>query len=431
MVFGTNSNYQLQDNLDLATGSLTGTTMNLTGGTLDINGKTVTTLSFSTNSATSRVLALGTNGTINVVGNGINVWQAPTASNFSYTGTGSINFTYSGSTGTRTISHGSSSGGSSTTKAPPFFITAGTDIIATTANGAFTSLDFTGFTGTLTNTARNMYGNLTLGSGMTATGGANATTFASTTGVMTLISNGVTTDFSIGMSGVGGTFLLTEPLVISARTLTLSGGTIDCNDFDATVGIFSSTGGLVKTLDISNTTVTLNAGGGNLWNAFNATNLTLTSANSTIIANNASGNPTLYLGNGVAYDNVVFAGAGISTIYPSGNVTVNTLTSTQSGNRTFVFNGDANNYTTINNWNIVGDAGNTVSLTSDNGSQFNLVYGGNSNVNVSYHTITNSVASPANTWYALFTNNNSNGGNNSGWIFTLPATTSSNFFLVF
>ena len=435
MVFGTNSNYQLQDNLDLATGSLTGTTMNLTGGTLDINGKTVTTLSFQTNSATARVLAFGTNGTINITGSGITVWSAPTASNFSYTGTGSVNFTYSGGTGTRTIAHGSSAGSNASGKAPPFFITAGTDIVATTANSAFTSLDFTGFTGTLTNTARNMYGNLTLGTGMTATGGANATTFSSTTSVMTLISNGVTTDFSIGMSAVGGTFQLTEPLAISARTLSLTSGTIDCNDFDATVGIFSSTGGLTKTLDISNTTFTL-ASTGTVWSSPTATNFTLNYSNSSIVLSDTSTSMKFISpGNAMVLGDVVIGGdtsTGDTHILPpaGGTATINSLASTRTVNQNIYFGEDTT--TTINNWDIVGTSSANVFLGSNGTSQFNLVYGGVGNVSVDYHTISKSNASPSNTWYALFTNNNSNGGNNTGWIFSdTPVASPSNFFLVF
>jgi hypothetical protein len=435
MTFGATCNYQLQDNVDLATGSLNGTALALTGGTLDINGKTVTALSFNSNSATARVLALGTNGVINVTASGITVWQASTATNFSYTGTGSVNFTYSGGTGTRTISHGSSSGGSAATKPPPFFITAGTDIVATTINSSLNSIDFTGFTGTLTNTTRSLYGNLTLGTGMTATGGANSTVFASTTSVMTLISNGVTTDFSIAMNAVGGIFQLTEPLVISARTLSLISGTIDCNDFDATVGIFSSTGSVAKTLDISNTTFTL-ASTGTVWSSAAASNITVNYSNSTtVLTDNSAAFKFLALNDGLTLGNVVIGGntsTGQTQILPAAgaNVTIESLSSTRTVNQDIYF-GEGTT-TTINNWGIVGTSSANVFLGSNGTSQFNLVYGGVGNVSVDYHTISKSNASPSNTWYALFTNNNSNGGNNTGWIFSdTPVASPSNFFLVF
>lgn len=435
MAFGVTCNYQLQDNVDLSTGSLNGTALSLTGGTLDLNGKTVTALSVNSNSATARVLAFGTNGVINITASGITVWQASTATNFSYTGTGVVNFTYSGATGTRTIAHGSSSGGSAATKAPPFFITAGTDIVATTANGSFGSIDFTGFTGTLTNTARSLYGNLTLGTGMTATGGANSTSFMSTTNVMTMTTNGVTTDFSIGMGGVGGTFLLTEPLTISARTLTLSGGTIDCNDFNATVGIFSSTGSVAKTLDISNTTFTL-ASTGTVWSSAAASNITVNYANSTtVLTDNSAAFKFLALNDGLTLGNVVIGGntsTGQTQILPAAgaNVTIESLSSTRTVNQDIYF-GEGTT-TTINNWDIVGTSSANVFLGSNGTSQFNLVYGGVGNVSVDYHTISKSNASPSDTWYALFTNNNANGGNNTGWIFSdTPVASSSNFFLLF
>ena len=278
VTFTTNSNYQLQDNFDMSTGAPTGTTLTVVGN-LDINGKTLSAILFNSNSIQVRTLAMGTNGVINITGSGSTVWAAASTTNFTYTGTGRVNFTYSGSTGTRTITHGSSSGSAGVTRPPPFYITAGSDTVVTTAASVFTSLDFTGFTGTLTNTTRLLHGNLTLGTGMTATGGANSTSFVATTGTMTMTTNGVTTDFAIGVSG---NFLLTEPLSISARTLAFSGGTIDCNDFNATVGIFSSTGSAAKTLDISNTTFTL-ASTGTVWSTPTATNFTLNYSNSSIL----------------------------------------------------------------------------------------------------------------------------------------------------
>lgn len=436
LTFGATCNYQLQDNLDMVTGALTGTSLALTGGTLDINGKTVSVLTFNTNSATLRTLALGTNGVINLSGNGTTIWQGATATNFSWSGTGSVNFTYSGSTGTRTITHGSSSGSAAATKPPPFYITAGTDIVATTAASVFTSLDFTGFTGTLTNTTRLLHGNLTLGTGMTATGGANGTSFSASTGIMTITTNGVTTDFPIGMSGVGGTFLLTEPLTISARTLTLSGGTIDCNDFDATVGIFSSTGSATKVLDISNTTFTL-ASTGTVWSTPTATNFTLNYSNSSIVLSDDSASMKFISpGNAMVLGDVVIGGTtstGDTHILPpaGGTATINSLASTRTVNQNIFF-GEGTT-TTINNWDIVGTSSANVFLGSNGTSQFNLVYGGVGNVSVDYHTISKSNASPSNTWYALYTNNNANGGNNTGWIFTYvpPAASDSNMFLVF
>ena len=423
-------NVVLADNVSGPTvGALT-----LTAGTLNLNNQTINIGTFASNGSTVRSIDFGTSGVINLKRDAATVWNGSTATNFTYTGVGNVNFTANVASGNRTLAHGSTAGSFPTNLPPPFNFTAGTDNIITTPGGSFNSFNFTGFGGNLTNTARAFYGNVTLSPAMTLIGGANPSSFTSS-GTQTVDTANLTIPFPLfvgsGGAGSNGVVELANALTLnSANTLTLTSGTLSTNGLPVTAGLFNASGNLYRVLDLSNNTIEL-TGGGNVWNVVTSTNFILNSANSTILANNASGNPTLLLGNGVAYDNVVFAGAGISTIYPSGNVTINTLSSPKTGPQTVVFNGNATNYTTVNNWNIVGDASNTVSLTSDNGTQFNLVYGGNSNVDVSYHTITNSVASPANKWYALFTNNNANGGNNSGWIFTLPAATSSNFFLVF
>lgn len=430
---GVGSTWQLQDNLDCSTGVTATTTTTLTGGTLDLNNNTLTTVLFGGSSSSVRTLAFGTSGLVDVTAGGFSVWNIGNSTNFSYTGNARINFTYNGSTGTRTISHGQTGGGSQATKAPPMYIVAGSDTIATTAGGHFTSLDFTGFTGTLTNTIRNLYGNLTLGAGMTATEGANATTFASTTDIMTMTSNGVTTDFAITINATGGTFQLTEPLLISARTLTLTAGTIGCNDFDATVGIFSSTGSVAKTLDISNTTFTL-AGTGTVWSTPTATNLTINSANSsTVISDNSDGAKILSIGNGMILGNIVIGGStsiGTTSIFSpaNGTCTINSLTSTRTVDQQIFFNSGST--TIINNWGIVGTSTANVSISSDSSTQFNLIYAGAGTVNVDYYTISYSAATPADTWYALTSNNNTDAGNNSGWIFG-GAVSPSTFFLVF
>lgn len=145
----------------------------LTSGTFNINENSFSTVNFASNSnTTTRTLSLS-NGVINITGGNLTAWNTTSSVGLTYTSPISVNFTYAGSTGTRTIS-------ASNTSYINANITAGTDTITNVGGGAFGSLNFTGFSGTLANASRGIYGNLTLASGMTLTSGVNATTFDGT-----------------------------------------------------------------------------------------------------------------------------------------------------------------------------------------------------------------------------------------------------------
>ena len=426
---GAGGTFQLADDLNLDNG-VNLSAVSLLAGNLNLNNKTVTTFQFATNAATARSLAFGANSIINVTGNSANVWSAGAVANFSYTGNGRVNFTYAGSTGTRTITHGSVTGGSNSTKAPPMYITAGTDTVA--ASSYLT--DFVVQSNvTLTNQARTLYGNLILTNGMILSSGANAVTFGGNSVTQIINSANLTLPFPIivGFGGSNGTVQFANAVTLSnTLSFSVNASSLNANGYNLTAGSFVSSNGNPRTINISNTTVTLN-GTGTVWNTSATTGLTLNASNSTILMNdNSNSNKFLNLGN-LTYNNVTIGGStstAPSFIYGNG-VTIGTLTSTRTVNQSLFF-GSGNTYT-INNYNVVGTSTASVALSGDAVTPFNLIYGGTGNVNVSYHTITYSNASPSNTWYSLFTNNNSDGGNNTGWIFTLPAATSSNFFLVF
>jgi hypothetical protein len=236
---GIGGTVQLQDNLTIDSTR----TFALTNGALDLNNLTLSTGLFSSTNSNTRSIAFGT-GNITVTGNNATVWTTASATNFSYTGTPTVNCTYSGSTGTRTISGGSVAIGLTETNAISFNITAGSDSIATTGGNGFKNLNFTGFAGTLTNTARTIFGNLTISSGMTCTAGTNITTFAATSGTQQITTNGITLDFPITFNGIGGTFAFQDALTQgSTRAFTVTNGTVQLkNSVTSTVGAFATSG---------------------------------------------------------------------------------------------------------------------------------------------------------------------------------------------
>jgi hypothetical protein len=280
-----NGTLVLQNNTRVELVAATTGVTTLTSGTFDTNGNTFNTVNFNSNSNTTvRTLAL--NGSVfNVTGGNLTAWNTTSSVGLTYTTLPTVNFTYAGSTGTRTIS-------ASNTSLIIANITAGTDIITNVSGGAFGSLNFTGFAGTLSNVLRTIYYDLTLASGMTLTSGALVTTF-DRTGTQTITSNSKTMDFPVTFSNSGTTNCLDALTLGSTRALTITGGTLNlAAGTTSTVGSFVTTGTTAKYLgsttpgtqatisDASGTdTVTYltiqdsNATGGATWNALAITNV--------------------------------------------------------------------------------------------------------------------------------------------------------------
>jgi hypothetical protein len=223
IVLSTNLTLELAENTTCSQQVL------LVEGTLNLNDKTLTCDIFLSSNTNTRVIAFGT-GNITVTGNDKIVLDWVDTTNFTYTGTPTFNFTYSGSTGTRIFNFGSAVS-LLESNAININITAGTDTVTLTTNDYYKNINFTGFAGTLTNNGRTIFGNLTIASGMTLTAGDLITILAATSGTQTITSNGKTLDFPITMNGVGGTVEMADALTIgSTKTLTLNAGTIKFKD---------------------------------------------------------------------------------------------------------------------------------------------------------------------------------------------------------
>ncbi len=258
--------YRLAD--DLTMGSTK--TLNLASGTFDANDKNVTVGLFSSSNSNTRTITVGS-GTWTITGNNGTVWGVSTVTNLTQTTRPIINFSYAGGTGTRTISTGTISEG----MAPDINVTAGTDTVVTTIN--VNNLNFTGFSGTLSNGTHTVYGSLTLSTGMTLTDGASITTMGATSGTKTITSNGKTFGGPLTLDGVGGTFLLVDHLTLpSGRALTLTNGVFNANDKNVSVGVFSSSNSNTRTLTAGSGTWTITGSGATVWSTNTATNLTMT-----------------------------------------------------------------------------------------------------------------------------------------------------------
>jgi hypothetical protein len=282
---GVGGTWQLQD--ALTSGS--SRTVTFTNGTLDLNNLTLTVGFFSATNSNTRSIAFGT-GSITLIGSGSTIWSTGLATNFSYTGTPTVNATYSGSVGTRTISSGSSSSSGTESNSVNFNISAGTDIVLFTATARVKNLNFTGFAGTLSGTSALLcYGNLTYSAGMTIAAATNPTIFGATSGTQLITTNAQTLDLPLTFNGIGGTFAFQDALTQgSTRAFTITNGTVQLKaGVTSTVGALATSGTTQKFLQstlagsqatLSQATGTVNtsyltikdiiANGGATWNAF-------------------------------------------------------------------------------------------------------------------------------------------------------------------
>lgn len=289
----------------------------LTTGVFNANGKNLTIGAFSSSNSNTRTLTMGS-GTWTITGNNATIWQTTTTTGMTITAnTATIDFNYSGSTGTRTCTF-VNPGNLNIIK-----VSAGSDTI--TFNGlTCTNMNFTGFTGIYTpiTNSNTALGDVIYGTGMTTTSSSVSQTLSPTT-AKTLTTNGVAINFPITINGVGGTVTLQDNLNIatSSRTLTLTNGTFNANNFNVTCGIFSSSNSNTRTLTMGSGTWTLTGNNGTIWTTSTTTGLTLNYDTAQIVANYSGSTGTRTLSSGGAtfpIPNISFTG-GTDTIVYSGD----------------------------------------------------------------------------------------------------------------
>lgn len=248
----------------------------LTSGSLDLGSFTLTCLRFSSSNTNTRSVAFGT-GDITLTGNNAAIWNTATVTGFTYTGTPTVNCTYSGSTGSRTLSGGNiATGGGTEFNCVSFNITAGTDTIVLSSSNGVKNINFTGFAGTRTNTSATIFGNCTFSTGMTLTAGANALTFGATSGIQLITTNGKTLDFPITQNGIGGTVQLQDNLTMgSTRTYTLTAGDLHINNRTLSTGLFNSNNSNTRIIDFKSGNITVTGNAGGVWDCRTATNLSI------------------------------------------------------------------------------------------------------------------------------------------------------------
>jgi|GEM_PF-5110908 hypothetical protein len=402
---GIGGTWNLGDNMTVGSTR----TVTLNNGFINANGHNFSMGLFSSSNSNTRGIIMGT-GTWTLTGNAATIWTTSTNTNLTVSLGNPIVCNYSGSTGTRTITVPATESG-----APSFNITAGSDTVA--VNPAAGSLDFTGFTGTWTNSTVVLYGSLTVSSGMTVNAGANSVTFASTSRTpRTITTNGKTLDFPITLNGIGGTWNLGDNLTVgSTRTVTLTNGAFNANGKNFSMGLFSSTNSNHRQITLGSGTWTL-TGTGTVWTTSTTTNLTFTQGTSTIVVNDATAAAKTFTGGGLTFNNVTFSGDNITV---SGANTFNTLAVNTAGltNGLILTHGVTQ---TVTNLTTNGFASNLAKLKSDSAGSAATISKASGVVSVDYMSIKDSTATGGASFFAGA--NSSSVSGNTGWTFSDGAT---------
>ena len=384
-------------------------TFAFTSGAISLSTFKLSCNIFSTSNSNTRSIAFGT-GNITLIGSNTTIWSATTITGFTLTGTPTVNCTYSGSTGTRLVIHGSTAGGTEA-NAISINFSAGSDSV-----GAYTNiknLNFTGFTGVFNLNSRTIYGNLTLNtvaSGMTLAAGTSTTNFSATSGTQTITSASQTIDFPLTINGVGGTVQLIDALTVgSTRTLTLTNGTFNSNAKSVTVGAFSANNSNTKTLTLTNTTFTITNGTSTTGFFVGTTGTTFNLTGSNIVFTTSS---VANFYSGVTnYPQVTMSGTGQLILgFSTTALSITTLANTTQPCTVSLLS--TSGTLTVTNFNLNGTAGNLVTFNSSVAGTARTISKASGTVNALYLNVQDSTASGGAKWYA---NSSNDLGNNTGW----------------
>lgn len=402
-----------------------------TNGVLNTNGKAVQCTIFGANNGNTRTLTLGSSA-ITLTGTGT-VWNYPNSTNLTVSSNTAVVTLNDGSSSSKTVNCSNSSthknwngisfvfGGSGS---GALSMTGDCDVggisVSNTGGAGFskttsgtqtyTSLNFTGYTGTYSGSAVvSIGGSLTFGSGMTVTATGvhtltatgSVTSNAVATNTIPLTFNGSAQTFTIADTYVG-----TAAWIHSAGTLTLNNQAVTCLSLD-------TSNATTRTLTLGTNTLTLTSTATvAIFTAATATNLTVTATSGTIVINGVTANVRTFAGGGKTYGNLTYTGTVLisgantfTTLASSGTVTTLTLTSAVTQTCT-TFNG-------------AGTAGNLNILNASTGASAATLSAGTANVN--YMTVTDNTAAGA---ASPFSSTGGTGvSGNTNWTFIAVAST--------
>lgn len=239
-------------------------------------------------------------------------------------------------------------------------------------------------------------------------------TFNATSSGKTITTNGVSIISPYIFNGAGGVWTLQDNFT-SSDIFRIYNGTVNLNNKNVSCVSFHSDGSLTRALQLGSGTITL-TGTGTIWD-MTSDGMTLTSSTSTIKLTNATSTAKLFAGAGLTYNNVWITGTGTGVFQFSGsNVFADFKCDTPP--HTILFTEGTT--TTLTTFTVSGTVGNLVTIGSLTASYHTLIKAGGGTIGRNYLSTSYSTVRPFCAWFAGA--NSTNGGNNSGWTFTDPAS---------
>ena len=251
--------------------------------------------------------------------------------------------------------------------------------------------------------------------------------FVATTG-KTITTNGVSLR-NIQFNGVGGVWQLGSAL--TCATINLANGTFDLNGKTCTQSnTFITTTG-TKNLTFNGGSLVCAVQGITAFNNDSPTGFTTTAGTGTGTISMTAATAKTFVGGGATFNCTLNQG-GLGTLTITGSNTFSNITNTYktTGATSILFT--AATTSTFTDWNASGESTRLLTIGSVTAASHTLSKSSGT-VSADFLSISQSTATGGAAWYAGA--NSTNGGSNSGWIFTAPpgppSTATGNFLMFF
>ena len=253
------------------------------------------------------------------------------------------------------------------------------------------------------------------------------TTFAATTTGKTITTNGVAFGNAVTFNGVGGAWALGSALQLTGGSLTLTNGTLDLDGKTLTTGFRFATGTGTKNLTFNGGTLVCQLAGANSFTNPAPTGFTTTAGTGTGTISLTSGSAKTFNGAGSTFNCTLNqAGAGALTV--TGSNTFSNITNTRKSASAASILFTAGTTNTFADWNASGESTRLLTIGSVTAASHTLSKASGT-VSADFLSVSQSTATGGAGWYAGA--NSTDGGNNTGWVFTAPPSGSNSNFLVF
>lgn len=301
------------------------------------------------------------------------------------------------------------------------------DVVLDATGAVCQSLDFTGYSGTVTRVAANVVivggasaGAISLSPSATHTG--LVITCSSSVSGNTIASNGATS-FGWTFDGTGDWTL--SDAFATTTLVSVTRGTLDTNDKSVTIQRLTCNSTNTRSLVLGSSVITVTGQGTGTWDCGQtgshvSSGLTVECGTSVIALTSTSSTAKRFTGGGNTWHIVRLTMGGTGTFDFRGSNTYYAIQTTGTpaaitlrfyGGHTHTFTGDDPLPS--------GTPGNLVTISSDTTEATTHTLSKSSGVvSVDYMHISNSVATGGAQWYAGA--NSTDGGGNSGWIFSAP-----------